>query len=101
MRIKEEHLYFSRALFQRARRRQTRSGACPSGQSEVIRQEHLAPTVGPVKHDPIHSFVWVFWRDEEHKQSPLGSEGSDAPALQQLMETMRALKATNEEVKAE
>jgi len=31
----------------------------------------------------------------------LGSEGSDAPALQQLMETMRALKATNEEVKAE
>jgi len=26
------------------------------------------------------------------RQAPLGSEGSDAPPLQQLMETMRALR---------
>jgi len=30
------------------------------------------------------------------RQKPLGSEGSDAPTLQQLMATMRALQVTNE-----
>ena len=35
------------------------------------------------------------------RQGPLGSEGSDAPALQQFMETMRAFQEANEEAKAE
>jgi len=35
------------------------------------------------------------------RQAPLGSKGSDAPTLQQLMETMRALQEANEEAKAE
>jgi len=34
-------------------------------------------------------------------QGPLGFEGSDAPALQQLMETMSTLQAANEKAKAE
>ena len=35
------------------------------------------------------------------RQGLLGSKGSDAPTLQQLMEAMRALQAANEEAKVE
>jgi len=35
------------------------------------------------------------------RQGPLGSKGSDAPALQQLMEVMRALQEANEDHKRE
>jgi len=35
------------------------------------------------------------------RQVPLGSEGFEAPALQQVMETMRALQEANEEYRRE
>jgi len=35
------------------------------------------------------------------RQGPLGSEGSEDPTLQQIMETMRALQAVNGEAKAD
>jgi len=35
------------------------------------------------------------------RQGPLGSEGSEALALQQIMKTMRALQEANEEYKRE
>ena len=35
------------------------------------------------------------------RQGPLGSEGSEAPTLQQIMETMRALEEANEEYQRE
>jgi len=46
----------------------------------------------------------VFKLSEEMRstrQGLLGSEGSDALALQQLMETMKALQKANEEAKVE
>jgi len=35
------------------------------------------------------------------RQGTQGSEGGDAPALQQIMETMRALQEANEEYRCE
>ena len=35
------------------------------------------------------------------RKGPLGHEGSDAPTLQQLMETLRALQEANEQYKQE
>jgi len=35
------------------------------------------------------------------RQGPLGSEGSEVPALQKIMETMRALQEANEEYRHE
>jgi len=59
--------------------------------TRVNRQEHLAPTI-------VFEFSDVM---RNTRQGPMGSEGSEDPTLQQIMKTMRALQATNEEAKAD
>jgi len=69
--------------------------------SESTGENIWRPSWVPVKPDPIMNCVWVFWRDEEHENDPLGYEGRKHPTLQQIMETMRVLQWVNEEAKAD
>jgi len=58
------------------------------------------PPWGPLKPDPIHTLLKLVDRDDKRKTSNNGEEGAgEAPTLQQLMETIKALQEANEDLR--